>query len=155
MSAPTPRTLPANYPQPLGTQMLRADFQRQFSMLRQEIVSDLLGVLTEAYEPAIRAQVLKLIENHLRSGLAAARKAEDLWPDLEDARETISGTELKPAVQRRHLKLFEQFDRVQRRSWPLLNDSFANVRLILDRVPNAERAESRTSSAPQGIGHRK
>jgi hypothetical protein len=142
-----PRILPANYPQPLGNHVLRADVHRQMSILRQEIVTELLSVLGEAREPAVRSRLVKLIESQLRTGRAALEKAENLWPTLAEAKEAVQSTETKPATQKRHLKLFEHFDRVQRRSWALLHDSFDNVRLIVDRVQPAERVEKGVSGA--------
>jgi hypothetical protein len=144
----TTRAVPANYPQPLGTSMLKADAQRQISMLRQETVTELLSILAETHEPAIRLRLIKLIENQLRSGLAAVERAEDLWPSLQDAREVILTPDRKPAVQKRHLRVYEQLDRVQRRSWELLHDSFDNVRLILDRVQAAPRLELKPGPVP-------
>jgi hypothetical protein len=148
----TTRAVPANYPQPLGSQMLRADGQRHISMLRQEILTELLSMLTEAHEPAIRSRLTRLIESQLRSGFSALQRAENLWPDSDEAREVIGGSKLKPAVQKRHLKLFDRLDRVQRRSWDLLNDSFANVRLILDRVQSTARLERAPSPASEQRG---
>jgi hypothetical protein len=144
--AQTPRTIPANYPQPLGTQILKADAQRQFSMLRQEIVTDLLAVLSDAREPQVRARLIKLVETHLHSGLAAANKAQALWPELEHVKEIIAkDTDTKPSVAKRHLHVFERLDRVQRRSLDLLHDSFENIQLILDRVRPVEPAKPKAA----------
>jgi hypothetical protein len=114
--------------------MLKADAQRQISMLRQELLTELLSILTEAHEPGIRARIARLVETQLRSGLLALEKAESLWPSQAEAKEVIEEPELKPALQKRWLKVFEQLDKVQSRSCGLLRDSFANVRLILERV---------------------
>ncbi len=129
------RTIPANYPQPLGAHLLRAETQRQIGMVRQEIVTDLLSVLNEAREPNTRSRLIKLVESNLRSGLTAIRRAEDLWPELEEAQESIAKHAAeKPALAKKHLKLFESFDRVQRRYLEILHHSFANTQVILDRL---------------------
>src|SRR6266404_3323766 len=99
----TLRSLPVNYPQPLAAQILKADFRRQASMLRQEIVSDLLGVLTEAREPNVRRRLAKLIEANLKLGIAAASKEENLWPEIDQVKEIVGGRpEIKPATAKKH-----------------------------------------------------
>ncbi len=111
-------------------------------MLRQEVVADLLGVLNEARENTVRLRLMKLVEGNLKAGVAAAQRAEALWPTVQEVQETVAKLpQLKPALAKRHLTLFNQLDRVQRRSLVLLTDSFANIRVILDRVrPPEEQA---------------
>jgi hypothetical protein len=145
--AKNPKTVPASYPQPLGAHMLRADAQRLMSMMRQEIVTELLSLLADTHEAAVRQRVIRLIEGQLRSGLTALHRAKSLWPDLQEAKEAIDVPEGKPALQKRHLQLYAQFDRVQQRSWGLLHDSFENIRLILDRVQRPERVGGETNKA--------
>jgi hypothetical protein len=152
--AQTARNLPANYPQPLGNQILKADALRQVSMVRQEIVTDLLAVLPDTHEPAVRARLVKLVEGHLKTGMAAALRSQELWPDMAKAKEIIHGDEkLKPATVKKQLRLFEQLDLVQRRSLALLENSFTNIRLILDRMqttvplPNTASPASKVSAA--------
>jgi hypothetical protein len=148
--ARTVRNLPVNYPQPLATQILKAEGHRQASMLRQEIVTDLLGVLNEAREPGTRVRLLKLIESNLKSGMTAAEKAEELWPTLQDVREVLTAdTEAKPAATRKHLTLFEQFDKVHHRSLELLKSSFEHIHVILDRLQPPE-PEDFSSPAKRG-----
>lgn len=146
--AQTARNIPANYPQPLGNRILRADAQRQVSMVRQEMVTHLLGVLSETRDQSIRSRLIKLIESNLRSGILSARRSEGLWPSLDDARTAIEGRkDAKPAVVKKHLKLFEQYDRVQRRSLALLDDSFESVRVILERLQPSESAALPSAAA--------
>jgi len=129
------RSIPPNYPQPIGTQLLKADAQRQISIVRQEVVTDLLSVLADLREPQVRQRLVKVIESNLRAGLTAAEKAESLWPELQAVQESLAAkADLKPALAKKHLKLFEQFDRVQRRSLALLAESFDHIRVILDRL---------------------
>jgi hypothetical protein len=133
--ARTSRTLPANYPQPLATQILKADGHRQASILRQEIVTELLGVLSEAREPGIRVRLIRLVEAHLKAGRNAAAKAEELWPEIDTVKEILTAkADAKPAASKKHLALFEQFDKVHHRSIELLENSFQNIALILDRL---------------------
>ena len=147
--AQTPRSIPANFPQPLGNQILKAESQRQASMLRQEFAADLIAVLTESREPGTRGRLIQLVESHLRLGIRAARKAEDLWPELEEVRDVVAKkAEAKPALARKHLKLFEQFDRVQQRSLALLENSFENIQLILDRIQPIDPAFSKPAATP-------
>ncbi len=145
-----PRTIPANFPQPLGTRIQKADTHRQASMLRQEFVTELVVVLAEAREGAVRTRLIKLIETNLRLGMAAARKAEDLWPEMGEVRDLVEKNATKPAVARKHLKLFEQLDRVQRRSLALLENSFENIELILERTQPPERDLPKTAPASMG-----
>jgi hypothetical protein len=138
--AQSARTIPANYPGTLGIQILKAEAQRQASMLRQEVVTDLLSILSETRETNVRNRLIKLVEANLRAGLTAAQKAEDSWPEAAEAKELLENRkDAKPAVARKQLKVFEQCDRVHRRSLALLNDSFDHIRVILDRlqVPTA------------------
>jgi hypothetical protein len=127
------RSIPANYPQPLGSRIQKAEALRQASVLRQEFVTELVAVLAQSKETPVRDRLIKLIETNLRLGMAAARKAEDLWPELAEVREIVEKNAAKPSTARKHLKLFEQFDRVQRRSLALLENSFENIQLILER----------------------
>jgi hypothetical protein len=146
------RSLPANYPQPIGTQILKADAQRQASMLRQEIVTDLLGLLPDTREAHVRARMVRLIESYLKSGAAAAERAEELWPDAVEVKELLAArAELKPATARKHLSLFDQLDRTHRRSLELLQDSFGNIRLILERLrpPEPPEAHADTTAPPK------
>ena len=142
------RNIPATFPQPSGNQILKADAQRQISMLRQEMVTDLLSILSDSREASVRGRLIKLIEANLRHGWAAARRAEDLWPSLDDVRQIIEKrSDIKPAAARKHLKLFEQLDRVQHRSLALLSHSFENIRLILDRIQPTEPVVPKPSAA--------
>jgi hypothetical protein len=142
------RTLPANFPQPLGSQILRADTQRQLSILRQEVVTELLSLLADAQDARQRQRIIKLIETNLRAGNAAAEKAENLFPNLDEVKQKLeSQEEVKPAVVKKHLKAFEQFARVQERSLTLLHESFDHIRLILERVKPI--AEDAVDKAPQ------
>ena len=137
--AQTIRTIPASFPQPLGNRLLNADTQRQISILRQEVVTELLAVLGEVREGGVRTRLIKIIETNLRQGLAAARRSEELWPSVDEVKQTIQARpETKPALVNKHLKLFEQYDRVQHRSLGLLADSFEHIRVILDRVQPPE-----------------
>ena len=149
--AQTPKSIPANYPQPLGTQILKADGHLQASILRQEIVTDLLGILNETREPAVRSRLVRLVEGYLKAGVAAAHKAEELWPSLEEAKETFAALpDLKPSLAKKHLKQFEQFDGVQHRSLDLLEASFGNIRVILERLrgPVSPAPAPAAASAP-------
>jgi len=148
--AKSPRTIPANYPQPLGTQMLKAETQRQIAMVRQEVVTELLSILGETHETGVRSRLIKLVEANLRSGLAATRKAEDLWPELEEAREAIEKhAGEKAAMVKKHLSLFDQLDRIQRRYLDILHHSFDNIQVILDRLqPPLPAAAPAPSSGP-------
>lgn len=147
--AQTPRSIPTNYPQPLGTRIQKADAQRQASVLRQEFVTELVSILSETKEPAVRGRLLRLIASNLKLGMTAARKAEDLWPELEDVKELVEKNgEAKPAVAKKHLRLFEQFDRVQRRSLALLENSFENIQVILDRTQPAEQPLKAPTASP-------
>ncbi|MFO1498454.1 MAG: hypothetical protein U1G07_08700 [Verrucomicrobiota bacterium] len=129
------RTIPANYPQPLGNQLQKADAFRQASMLRQEMVTDLLAVLSEAREPGVRQRLIRLVESHLKAGMTAAQRAEDLWPTEEEAGQMIAAKpDLKPAAAKKHLKVFQQWNKVQHRSLELLESSFENISLILARL---------------------
>jgi hypothetical protein len=131
----SPRSLPANYPPVLATQIFKSEAQRQAGILRQEVVTDLLSILAESREAPVRNRLVKLVEANLKAGLVAVQKAEDLWPDLDEAKEVIEGDgETKPAVVRKHLKVLEQFNRVHQRSLTLLKESFQHIRVILDRV---------------------
>jgi hypothetical protein len=110
-------------------------------MVRQEIVTDLLGLITDVREPAIRIRLLKLVRGHLRSGLASTQRAEQLWPALEEVKKRLQeDNSMKPAAAKRHLQLFEQLDRVQSRSLDLLHGSFDNIQLILERLQPADPA---------------
>jgi hypothetical protein len=151
--AQSPRTLPANYPQPLAAQVLKADSHRQTSMLRQEFITDLLSLMADLREPAIRSRLVKMIESNLKTGLAAAAKAEEMWPSLDEATEMVANKpEIKPAAAKKHLKLFAQFDKVHRRSLDLLNGSFANVEVILKRLqPAAPSAKPIAASPGQAL----
>ena len=115
--------------------LLKAEAQRQISITRQEIVSDLITVYAAAREPTVRKLLVRLIETNLRSGLVAAKRTDDLWPELQEAEAMIEeASREKPSTARKHRKLFEQLDRVQGRSLKLLHDSFDNIQLILDRM---------------------
>jgi hypothetical protein len=48
------RTLPANYPQRLATQILKSEAQRQAGILRQEVVTELLSILAESREAPVQ-----------------------------------------------------------------------------------------------------
>ena len=140
------RSIPSNYPQPVGTQMLRAEAQRQASMLRQEILTDLLSVLADAREPSVRQRLVRMAETNLRGGIRAAEKAQALWPERQELEELIAKrVDTKPAAAKKQLQLFEQLDKVHHRSMALLTDSFEHIRVILDRVhppdPGAVQAE--------------
>jgi len=56
--------------------------------------------------------------------------------------------DLKPALAKRHLKLFDQLDRVHRRSLGLLADSFGHIRVILDRIQPPQVPAAKPSPAP-------
>lgn len=146
--AKSPKTIPGNYPQPLGTQILKAETFRQISILRQEMATELLSILADAREPAVRSRLIRLIEANLSAGLTTARRAEDLWPDLDEAKEIIESAGAKPSVAQRNLKLFLQFNDLQTRTLQLLNDSFGHVRLILDRVQPAPSPTPNPAAAP-------
>jgi hypothetical protein len=152
--AQTGRNVPPTFPQPLGNQIQKADTQRQVSMLRQEIVSDLLSVLGEARESGVRLRLIRLVEANLKRGLAATSKAEELWPDMQKVRAVLDGqTESKPALARKHLKVFEQADKVHRRSLDLLHSSFENIQVILDRLqpvepPSAQPGSGQNTPSP-------
>jgi hypothetical protein len=152
--AQTPRLLPSNYPQPLASQILKADAQRQQSMLRHEFAAELIGVLSEAREAPVRTKLTRLIETNLKSGLAAAQRSQELWPE-SNAAQTLFGeeSELKPAQRKRFLSVFVQLDRVHRRSLSLLNDSFANIRLILDKIQAAHAVAA--SNLPAAASEKK
>lgn len=140
--ARTARNLPANYPQPLASQILKAEAHRQASMVRQEVVTDLLTVLSEAREPGVRLRLIRLIEANLKTGVAAAEKAEELWPTVQDVRDVLtSDTEAKPSALRKHLTLFEQLDKVHHRSLELLESSHEHIEVILERLRPQEAAE--------------
>jgi hypothetical protein len=148
--AHSPRALPSNFPQPLASQILKAEAQRQQSIVRQEFATELIGILTEANEGTVRAKLMRLIEANLKSGCAAAERSRSLWPDLAAVKATFGeGSELKPVQAKRFLKAYEQLDRVHNRSLGLLADSFTNVRLILDRIHAAQASIPRVAAAPE------
>src|ERR1051325_3312518 len=149
--AQSTRLLPSNYPQPLASQILKADAQRQVSILRQEFATDLIGVLAEARELPVRSKLLRLIEANLSSGLAAPQRSKDLWPEGTLVKELFGeSTEHKPVQAKRFLKVFEQLDRVHQRSLSILGASFENVRLILDRSQLAPPAVAKgPATAPK------
>lgn len=148
------KIIPVTFPQPLGMQMARSEAWRQSSILRQEFVTELLAILAEAKETGARARLIKAIQANLGAGLAAARKAEDLWPERDDVEKTLSETtDLKPAQAKKHRKLFEQLDRVHQRSLSLLENSFDSVHLILERVQPAGRpAQTAPSTGASSAG---
>lgn len=129
---------------------MKADAHLQASVLRQEFVTELVAVLAESREGSVRTRLIKLIEANLRMGMAEARKAESLWPEMGEVRESVEKNAAKPAVARKHLKLFEKFDRVQRRSLALLENSFENIELILERTQPPERDLPKL--APASVG---
>lgn len=106
--------------------------------MRQEVVTDLLNILSVAQDPGIRLRLLRMIENNLRLGVASSERAKNLWPSLEDVKATVEGRpNIKPAAVKKQLKLFEQWDKVHERSLSLLSNSFGHIRVILDRLkPN-------------------
>lgn len=117
-------------------------------MLRQEIVTDLLGILNETREPGIRVRLFKLIESNLRAGVTASEKADELWPTLQEVREVLTAdTKAKPAAMRKHLTLFEQLDKVHHRSLELLESSFEHIQVILERLQPPEPAGPNTAPA--------
>jgi hypothetical protein len=132
--AKSPRSIPVHYPQPLATQILKAETYRQASMLRQEMATELLGILAEAREPNVRSRLIRFVESNLAAGMTAARRSEELWPDMKDAEKVIAEKNPKPGTARKNLSLFREYDDLQRKSRRLLDDSFKNVRLILDRL---------------------
>jgi hypothetical protein len=139
MPRQTARSLPAHFPQPFGSQILKAEADRQMSILRQEIVTELLGVLAEARELGVRTRLIRLVEHNLKHGLRQAEKSEEVWPELGELEAALKdGDEIKPAAAKRYLGTFQQLDKVHRRSLDLLKDSFQNIRLILDRLQPAE-----------------
>jgi hypothetical protein len=147
--AQTARNVPPTYPQALGYPILKADACRQASMLRQEFVTDLLSALGDSRESAVRLRLIRLIQSNLKTGLAAAGKAEDLWPGLDDAKEALAAQAgAKPAMAKKHLRLFEQLDKVHHRSLDLLHGSFENIQLILDRLQPADATVSKTDPKP-------
>lgn len=147
--AQTVRNLPASYPQPLGSQILKADAQRQLSMVRQEVVTDLLTLLTSVRDPSVRERLVKLLEAHLKSGISAAQRSQDLWPEAEAVKKLIeSDDKRKPTASKKFLRLFEQYDRVQRRSLALLEESFGHARVILDRIQPVEPVSPPPAVAP-------
>jgi len=140
----------------LGNQIQKADTQRQVSMLRQEMMSDLLSVLGEARENGVRLRLIRLVELNLKRGLAATSKAEELWPDMQKVRTILDGqSESKPALARKHLKIFEQADKVHRRSLDLLHSSFENIQLILDRLQPVEPASATPPSGQDSLAPQK
>jgi hypothetical protein len=139
--AKSPRSLPSHYPQPLATGILKAETYRQASMLRQEIALELLNILAEIKEPAIRARLVKFVESNLAAGMVAARKSRELWPEVDEAQRIIFEKCPKPASAHKNLKLFSNFDDLQQKSLRLLDDSFRNVRLILDRLQSSRPAK--------------
>jgi hypothetical protein len=150
--AQSARSIPANYPQPLGMQLLRADAQRQDSIARQEIVTDLLAVLNETRDTAVRAKLLRLVQTNLKRGLASAEKARDLWPDSEAIEKGVADRpEAKPAQLRKHRALLEQLDKVQQRSLALLDTSFEHIQLILDRLQPTPAPEQNGEGSGPGL----
>ena len=148
--ANSPRALPSTFPQPLASQILKAEAQRQLSIVRQEFAAELIGVLTEAKEGTVRAKLMRLIETNLKLGIAAAERSKNLWPESAVVQGTFGeSSELKPAQAKRFLKAYEQLDRVHNRSLGLLADSFTNVRLILDRIHAAQGSVPRVAAAPE------
>jgi hypothetical protein len=130
-------------------QILRAEAQRQMSMLRQEVAVDLLGILSQSREAPARQRIIKLTEAHLRAGITAAERAEHLWPDVDGVKTAIEGEEeTKPAAAKKHLRVFDQMDRVHQRSLSLLHESFEHIRVILDRVQPMEPSPVPKSSGP-------
>jgi hypothetical protein len=148
--AQSARTIPAHFPQPLGMQLLRAEAQRQASIARQEIVTDLLAVLNEVRDTAVRTKLLRLVQTHFKKGLLCAQKARELWPDSAAVEETFSERpDTKPAQLRKHRALFEQLDKVQQRSLALLDSSFEHIQLIMERLqPTPSPEQSAGGSGP-------
>ncbi len=146
------RSLPANFPQTLGVPMLKSEAQRQISMLRQEFVTELLGVLSLAREPGLRAKLLKLVEHNLRAGIAAAERTESLWPNANDARAFLENqVETKPTTVRKQVSVFEQLDKSHTRALGLLKDSFDHTRVILDRLQPAPLPEAVSTAVPAPV----
>jgi hypothetical protein len=146
--AKSPRSIPAQYPQPLASIVLKAEIYRQASILRQEIAADLLSIASESKEPVVRAKLIRLVETNLASGVAATRKCEELWPEAAEAERIIAEKCPKPASANRNMALFRKFDDLQRKSMRLLQDSFKNIRLIIDRMqPSDQKANKPTTFA--------
>jgi hypothetical protein len=145
------RSIPLNYPPALAAPISKADALRQISIVRQEIITDLLSLLADTHEADVRRRLIRCIESNLKAGLLSSSKAESLWPSVEDATRLIQQRQdAKPAVSRRHLSLFNQLDRTHRRSLALLQESFQHGQEILSRLqasgssPTAESATART-----------
>ena len=138
--AKSPRHIPNHYPEPLAALILKAETYRQASILRQEIVTDLIEIVTHITEPGARRKLIHLIERNLRAGLAAVEKAEKLWPDEKEAQQILQEKCSKPATAQKHLKLFKEFDQVTKKSLQLLHESHANIQIILEKlnVPTAQ-----------------
>jgi hypothetical protein len=139
--AQSARSIPANFPQPLGMRLLRADAQRQASIVRQEIVTDLLAVLSEARDSAVRAKLLRLVQANLKKGQSSAEKARELWPDDELIEKTFANPDAKPSQLKKQRALLEQLDKVQQRSLALLDSSFEHIQQILERLQPTPQPE--------------
>ena len=133
-------------------QLLRADAQRQASIARQEIVTDLLAVLTETRDTAARGKLLRLVQTNLKKGLAAAEKARAFWPDLEAIEKSFAERpDTKPAQVRKHRALLQQLDKVQQRSLALLDTSFDHIQLILDRLQPTPAPDQSAGATGPGL----
>jgi hypothetical protein len=133
--AQSARNIPANFPQPLGMQLLKADAERRASMVRQEIVTDLLAILAEARENAVRSKLVRLSQANFKTAQTCAQRARELWPDEDEIEKTFADRpEIKPVQLRKHRKLFDQLNKVHQRSLSLLDTSFEHIQLILDRL---------------------
>ena len=140
--AKTPKELPVNFPQRLLIALLKSEACRQAGMIRQEILAELLDVLEQANEGSIRYRLIHSIQTNLKAGIAAAEKSESLWPGDDEAKELVQSLEVKESIKAKHLKAFADWDRRHKRSLNLLQESFANIRIIVERIQR-ELAQSR------------
>jgi hypothetical protein len=132
--AKTAKSLSDSYPQPVASWILKAELQRQNSLLRHELVAELVDLATEISAPDERKKLLAALDRNLRLGVECAREAEKLWPEAGLVQQRIGEATEKKSLQQKHLNLFKQLESAHRKSLRVLLDSFDHVQAVVDKI---------------------
>jgi hypothetical protein len=132
--AKSPKTIPNNFPQPLGMEILKAEQSRQECLIRHEFTAGLIQLLTSPGSGNLKPKLLQLAQQHLKAGIKAVEKAQSLWPEEQRAQELLRAAGEKKKGSAKFLQLFREYEACQRKSLKLLHQSHEHIGIILEKL---------------------